>query len=626
MTSTGPDDDSARRSREPIDHPGVAGDEADDAAGDLGAAERSSSTSIGRSESDEFGRPAVGPERSGVGAALAVLVLLVVVLGAGYVWAAVNAGDRLPPGTVVSGVLVGGSQPAAAEVTLRSGLATSVAQDVDLTVAGTEVTRSPNALGLTVDYTASIDKAVRTPAWLPSNLWHFYTGGDDFAAVVDVDRGTLLPLLDSLVADSEQAPVEGQVIISGTGYEVVEPVDGTTLDRDAAVETLQRSWLSGAVIELPLEPTSPEIGADAVGQAVEQIAEPAVSGPIRLVTRGADVRLDPADYTDLLSLTPDDGALALAVNQERLPLRVALALREEGALKAGRDASFEIVDGKPEIRPAVVGRTVDAGPLIDRFRQAVLATDPADRVVRVPLERSRPSLTTRAARDLGISERLAEVRIPYAEAVFRDTNLARAAEELDGAVIAPGGTLSFNDTVGAPTPDRGFVEGPLYDDGQAFTGAGAGLSRLATALTSAAWQAALDFDQRSAMPWHPEEYPIGVDAAVQFGSVDLVLANPSPYGVLVTAEADTDGDRSVTVELWSTSWRSVRTSLSAFTDQTSPVSEFVSPEGCVSVPGQPGFDVTATRVLERPADGRQVRTDELSTSYRPLPNIVCVSP
>ncbi|QWC84375.1 VanW family protein [Nocardioidaceae bacterium] len=600
MNATGPDDEHAADDRPDERSRGVGG--------------------------DDFGDPASGPERSGAGAALAVLVAVVLVAGAGYVWAVLNAGDRIAPGTTVAGVDVGGVQPAAAELTLRNGLATRASEDVELTVAGAQVLRSPSSLGLSVDYAATVDQAAGGSRWLPANLWDFYTGGTSLDAVVDVDRATLLPFLDDVVADAEQAPVEGEVLISGADYEVVEPVEGTRLDRVQAVATLRSQWLDADVVELPLEPALPDIDADDVRRAVTQIAEPVVSGPVRLRVGQDVVRLAPRDYTDLVSLTPVQGRLELAVNEERLPLRVSLALSQADLLDAGRDAQLDVVDGRVEIEPAVVGQRVVTEPLVLRFRQATLAADVADRVLRVPLQRRRPELTTAAAEQLEITEQLAEVQIPYASAPFRDTNLARGAEELDGTLIEAGESLSFNETIGPPTPERGFVEGVRYDDGQTYAGVGAGLSRLASALASAAWQSALDLQERSPMPWHPEEYPIGVDAAVQFGVTDLVVANPSPYGVLVTAEVAEGGNRAVTVSLWSTTWREVRTSLSAFTDQESPASEFVSTEGCVGVAGQPGFDVTATRTLLRPGGGAQVRTDDLEASYRPLPNIVCVNP
>ena len=54
------------------------------------------------------------------------------------------------------------------------------------------------------------------------------------------------------------------------------------------------------------------------------------------------------------------------------------------------------------------------------------------------------------------------------------TNLRLAAARLNNVVIAPGETFSFWYLVGAPTAERGFVEGLLIHSGHMARGVGGG--------------------------------------------------------------------------------------------------------------------------------------------------------
>ncbi len=571
---------------------------------------------------DDFGTPALGPERSGAPVVVGLLLLLSVLAVAGYTWATREAGVKLASGTTVEGIDLGGLEPGAAELRLRTELAGRTDDPVDLVVAGAAARRTPQQLGLSVDYRTSVDRVSGGPRWLPGALWDYYTGGERTDALVRVDRSVLNPVLDDLVADAEREPREGEVLFTATGFRTVEPISGRVLDREAALEQLRARWLDAGPVEMPLVTAAPDIDQADVDRAVRTFATPAVSAPLQLQLGRETVTMRRQDYTDLLTTEPRDGALAAVLNAERLAPRVTEVLRRAGALPTPRDARIVLVDGRPRVRPARPGRAVRVEPTRRRVL-AALAESGDGRTVRVPTSPSAADLTTRGARRLRVERRVAEVSIGYPAAGFRDTNLARAADRLDGALLLPGDALSFNDVVGPPTPERGFTSGPLRDDGQSYAGVGAGLSRLSTALFKATWDAGLATDQRTPMPWHLGEYPLGLDAAVRFGSYDLVVSNPSPYGVLVSAEATTRGARSVTVRLYSAPWRQGRTETSPLTDRTPPSTEYDATRRCVPQTGQPGFDVTVTRTLVTPA-GRPQGREQVSTSYRPAATIVCV--
>jgi vancomycin resistance protein YoaR len=108
----------------------------------------------------------------------------------------------------------------------------------------------------------------------------------------------------------------------------------------------------------------------------------------------------------------------------------------------------------------------------------------------------------------------------------RATNIGTAARYLNGLVIAPGQTVSFNQVVGPRTMTRGFVMAPVIKDDELEPGLGGGTCQVASTVHAAAVYGALDIVARRSHS-RPSGYaPLGLDATVIYGEVDLRLKNP----------------------------------------------------------------------------------------------------
>src|SRR5690349_1426993 len=103
---------------------------------------------------DEAGSREPGKrERAGGWTVLLVLVLLVLLAGGGYAVAHQVAGDKVPLGTSVSGVDIGGLTRAEAITELRTELGARAAEPIHLEVAGgRSADVRPDDIGLAIDY------------------------------------------------------------------------------------------------------------------------------------------------------------------------------------------------------------------------------------------------------------------------------------------------------------------------------------------------------------------------------------------------------------------------------------------------------------------------------------------
>ena len=189
-----------------------------------------------------------GREKPGGRVVLLLLLGLALLFGGAYAAAYAGAGDKVPRGTTVAGVEVGGMTPDDAVATLEEGLADRVDQPIDLMVDGETLSVSPADAGLAVDYDASIATAGGGRSWAPDRLWDYYTGGDDLPPVLEIDEQALTDAVDQLAADAGKPARNGQVSFRDGRVEVTQPRTGQAVDVDAARDAsrlLRREVLPG---------------------------------------------------------------------------------------------------------------------------------------------------------------------------------------------------------------------------------------------------------------------------------------------------------------------------------------------------------------------------------------------
>ena len=559
-----------------------------------------------------------------------VAALLVV----GYLTAYAAAGSGIARGTTVLGVAIGGlSREEAARVLTRE-LRDEASARVPVTAGSVRRTVDPGRAGLSFDVDATVESAAAR-TWNPVDLLDALAGGDDVAPVVDVDRPALRAAVDRVGDRVDRAPVEGDVTVKGTTARAVRPKDGLRLQRPAAADALADGYLDPGrgtePVELPTTVTEPAVGQGAVDRAMADVAKPALSGPVALTVEGTSVttvQVLPEAVGSALTFEPtDDGDLRAALDGERLHAAVAgeLAPVEEPA----RDATFDIVDGKPRVVPSQQGREV----LPDSLAAAVLPAlteEGAARAATVAIEVSEPEVDTALAESLGVRRQVAEFTTYYpSDFPGRLTNIHRAADLMDGTLVLPGDVFSFNETVGERTEERGFAAGFIIDDGRLEVDFGGGVSQLATTTFNAAFFAGLEIVEHNPHSFYISRYPEGRESTIAWGVKDLRFRNDSEHGIFVTTSYT---DSSVTVRVYGTrryrieATQTPRFDVKPFEVVHDPRPEGVEPGSCVATEGVPGFRVVVTRhFYDLRAGGEEVRSERFRTKYDPEDEVVCDS-
>jgi vancomycin resistance protein YoaR len=566
-------------------------------------------------------------ERAGFRVVVAVLVVLAVLLGGAYVAAYAGAQDKTPRGTQVGGVDVGGLTVVEAAAALREGLASKVEAPVTIEVDGEVQTATPAELGLGVDYVASVREAGAGRSWDPVWLWNYYTGGEDLDPVVAVSELTMTDYLTGLAESTGRPARDGKVTFQGTRVREVKPRPGRAIDAAQAREAIVAAYLTDdPTATLELVDTAPDIDEDDVRAAVEQFANPAMSGAVTLFFGDNRVRLQPSDFVAALSLRPVDGRLEPHVDQRRLLRLVDEQVSSDGG--APVDATVALVGGRPQVIPAKPGVKFDPAEVTAAFTAAVTKAE-GEREARIEADVQQADFTTKEAKALKIVEKVSTFTtyFPYAE--YRNTNIGRAMELINGTVLKPGETFSLNETVGERTAENGFVKGFIIQDGIFKEDFGGGVSQSATTTFNAAFFAGLEDVEHKPHSFYIDRYPVGREATVAWPTVDLKFRNDTPYGILIQAgitpsSASTQG--SATVTMWSTKYWDITTSVSDRYNLTQPKTRRLDTEDCYPNEGYGGFDIDVTRHFHLPSDPSQDHDEVMHTHYIPSDTVICTNP
>ena len=542
-------------------------------------------------------------EDAGGTVVLLVIVVLALLAGGSYVAAYLAAGDKVPVGTRVAGIDVGGRTPAAAAAALQEGLSDRATTPFTVRINGRSQQVGPRQVGLAIDYAASVRGAGARRSWSPSHLWEYYTAGSSFQPVVTLDQNRLARLLRRLDVSDGRPPSDGSVSFRRESFVVTPPRTGLAVDPRSAGTAFWNAYLTDdPTIELPLVATPPAIDAVAIHRFVRTFANRAVASSVELHFGHVTVRLRPSDYTRLLVARRVGDRLRPEVRAR--PLAAVTDRRLAGEpVDRPRDASVALVDGRPHVVPARPGVAFAPHDVAAALLRAIASPD---RSARVAPSVAQASVTDADARRLRIRRQVAfgTAHLPRGS---QSAALAAAASRLDGVVLKPGDALSLRGLLGPGTPS------------------GRAGDALATALFNAAWLGGLDVTAHTTARTYAGTAPVGRDATLSHGQ-DVAFTDDTPYGVLVSVVAGrptASHGGSLTVSLWSTRRWNVTSGHSAPADVVAAGRVVRSGHQCRPRDGRPGFAVTVTRTFAR--HGATDHTSSYTAHYAPRAQVVCRS-
>jgi vancomycin resistance protein YoaR len=601
-------------------------------------------------------RLGVEPDRRTIliAAAVAVGVLLFMVLGdAALSW------GRIHPGVRIGDVSVGSMAPGQAHAVLSDAFAKGSATPITVAFEKTswKVTRA--GLGAKLDATASVAAAMAVGrskgAWaMIADRFAAVFGGVNVTPTVAVDDAKVDALLDRISATVSQPSRDASVSIVGVTPLFVTSEVGRAVDRDATREAILDAFFetdrTTAVVAVPARPQV----ADADARQAFLDSEKLLAGPVTLTygarslnvsretvatwvrferrateTPAVELSQPSSDGTDTSGQTATSSAapqrMMLVASFDPAKIGKAIASLTKGLGSPARNASFTVSRGKVKVIPSRVGRGPDLTSLAGDLARACVGTGARKAVLRLGL--TQPKLTTAAAREMGISDRISSFTTTYSTVdPARTNNVHTLAKAFDAKLVPPGGVFSFNGTAGERTAAKGYEEAPAIVKGKLVPQLGGGVCQVGTTFFNAVFFSGLPVVERHNHSFYISHYPKGRDATVSWGGPDFKFKNDTKGWILIRTATTAS---SLTISLYGTDpGYDVQYTTGPFTDVVKRnVVEKKDPKlkkgaRIVEDTGVDGCRIVVVRTVYK--GGEVVRTDRFVSIYSAKDEIVRV--
>lgn len=549
--------------------------------------------------------------RWGRWAALGAAVLLV---GA-YVVAAFYASSRIPDGTHVLGVDLGGLSRSAAIAALEPAVDEAEATPVTLTVEDRAGAIDPGEAGLSADAEATVD-ALLSFSLNPVQVMRAFSGSDvDLDPVTQVDRDALVAAIDETSADLAAGAVDASVTVSSTGAAVTPGSDGVGIDVEATADLVAAEWPVDSV-EAPSAPVEPAITTAAAEDFAAELNATTLAADVLMAGENGDATVTSEQMVDNATVVAEDDALMLEIDGGPIAAELERANPDLVSEPSGASFSFDakhqlkVVDSKP-------GRAIDPDAL---GAAVVAAATSADRTGTLPYHDTEAPITNENSGIGDLTEMVASFDTPLTPEPIRTKNLVRGAQKVTGTLLKPGEQMSLLDVLSPITEAGGYYPAHVIVDGYLADGIGGGLSQMATTTYNAAYFAGLQIDEHRPHSKYFSRYPAGREATLYIGSIDLKVTNDTPYALVFSSYVEDDR---LHVEIWSTPYFTVKTYASERSNVRAATTVESDHEGCINTPkGEPGFTITNRREVY--LDGELQDESSYTWTYKPNDGVKCV--
>ncbi len=402
--------------------------------------------------------------------------------------------------------------------------------------------------------------------------------------------------------------------------QIKEGWDGLKLDQAAVKNEIINYLLIGSYnSSLPIRSQAPKITTARVAKA-KQVLEQSFNSPIKLIFDQDSWIVDTKQLLTLIDLEKGEDLL---LDKDKVYLYLG---------KIASEIDREVQEGLFEFNPATrrvsafkpsqEGRKLD----LDKTYQALsdVVSGQGSKNINLPVAVVKPKIQTADVNSLGIKELIGRGISNFAGSIpNRIYNVNLTAAKINGVLIPPGETFSFNQTVGDISSATGFKQAYVIKEGRTVLDDGGGVCQDSTTLFRAVLNAGLPIVKRTAhayrVGYYEQGFPPGLDATVFYPSVDFQFKNDTPSHILI--QSYTNG-LTLYVDLYGTSdGRLSSLTTPVVTNQTPPPPELRQDDptlsrGTVKQVDFPawGANVSFNRTVTR--DGQTLSKDTFNSSYK----------
>lgn len=272
---------------------------------------------------------------------------------------------------------------------------------------------------------------------------------------------------------------------------------------------------------------------------------------------------------------------------------------------------------------------IDFAISIDEAKQKISNEDTSE--YRIPLKITPASKTINDIGTEAFPYLISKATTRYdATNINRSKNLQISTNKINGTVLMPGETFSFNKVVGKRTIEEGYKDAKIYENGKVVDGLAGGICQISSTLYNAVLEANLEIVERSNHSFTTSYVPAGKDATVVYGVKDFQFKNSRNYPIKIEGSV---ASGIVTFKIhgikeeveYEVKIVPRTTSTIPYTTQTIQDSSLAPGQQVVEQAGHAGYKVTTYKQLW--LNGTMVSNELLSNdTYKPMQAIIRVGP
>ena len=404
---------------------------------------------------------------------LVLILILIIVISFSILTAYNLLRQNIIAGVSIKGIDVSNTSPSDARYKLDNYISSTLPTELKLKHGDFETTLSLEQLEVSFDTKGITNEAYRIGKegniFLDNfNVIYTLFKNVDLEPTLKINEEQLSKSLDEISAQLPDKVVESSYYQEGNNLIITTGKEGNVVDKEKTIEQIKTALSDFSIINNPIEITVKTQSPEPIN--IEKIHEEIYKEPVD------------AYYTqNPFTIYPSENGLDFNVSMD--------------------EAKNIIGDG-------------------------------TDTEYTIPLKVLYPNVTTNMIGTEAFPDLLSSYSTKYAASnKDRTTNLRLAANKINGTVLMPGETFSYNKVVGARTIAAGYKEAPIYVSGKVVDGLGGGICQITSTLYNAVVYANLEVTQRSNHQFVPSYVTASRDATVVYGAIDFQFKNNRNYPI-----------------------------------------------------------------------------------------------
>jgi vancomycin resistance protein YoaR len=540
-----------------------------------------------------------------------ILTAVALILFGCYVWSI----TVVPPNTKLFGYEIGSKLAPNVYEQINIAVKDKINDPINFQTPQGTFTVTPQQIGLELDLPATVNG-------ISKNILIFLKSAifsTEIKPTINLDENTFKIALAKVITDNTKTPINATLATQGGKVVTTEAVSGTQIDWEKTKKSLRESWLyEGRKAEVVIAYIPPAVSNEDVNKVRSNLADLAVASPITLKIGTRSIEISPEVIGTALNFVPNQEKLESKFDETVIVNEISRQI--PNIQTTASDAKFDFIGDKVFVVPAQEGIKFKPGQLDAALSPAFRQKD--NRVVNLDSAVVKPLITTESLEALGIKEQLSSFRQDFDYLPYRETNVGQAARYMDGKILKPGEIFSMNETIKERTTKNGYVKGIYIGEGGRFDfGLGGGVSIITSATWTAAFYAGLERIEQRAHSVLIARYTPGLEATVSWPKLDLKFRNNTNNNVLIKAIPARDG---ITISMYGTK---VYDRITAKFGEPYNLNNNIDvvnsyDPNCLPQDPAPGFKIVVTRQFWK--NNSIVQSENLTTSYRPSDNIICL--